>query len=167
MVDYVNVYSETPQPVPSTSPLIPEPSPSTWTIIKFLAQTSDSADHWRSTDPCTVARASSTGNGLLVDGLLELRLEDFPSDSQVHFHQIELDSSGTIVEYSENEEFQTQTGHADPDRTLVTHKRFPIWAYVNAGHRLQFRITQMHDDPSAWPDGSIRRARCMLKATPR
>lgn len=166
-MDYINVYSDTVQYVPSTNPLVPEPNPSTWTTVRFTGQTSDGADHWRSSDPCTVARAPLGSPGLVVFGLLELRLEQFPSNSQAHFQQVELNGSGAIVEHSEDEEFQTQVGHSDPDRKRVTHKRLPIFAMVNAGQRLQFRITQMHDDPSAFEDGQIRTARAWLAVLPR
>jgi hypothetical protein len=137
------------------------------TAIVFDRSISDSGNHWGGTgDAATVCKGGSVG--YLVKGVLDLRLEDFTTGTELQIWQVEM-QSGQQVEKGQPHEDYAPTEHddlprGDPDHDpSVKHIRYPVFAYVNSGHTLQFRITQFHDSAEGWRIGVIAYAQCMLE----
>jgi hypothetical protein len=164
---YINVDTNTnfaPVPVPITNRF----TGSDGTAITFNRAISDSGSHWGgSAMPDVVCKGGSVG--YLAKGICAVRYEDFTTGTELQFWQVEYDGSGNIVEVSYSEEFYAPTEHDDlprddPDHDVsVIHKRHPIFAYVNPGHTLGFRVTQFHDSTAGFRIGLIDKANCTLE----
>lgn len=181
---YFNVDTDgsfVPKPVPITNRF----TGSTGTAIDFNRVISDSAGYWSSAHPDVVCRVPLSSQGMIAHGMLKLRLEDFSTGTEFQVWQIEYDLSTweiAEVDWSEEEYAPIEhdlLGRGDPAHDLsVKHYRFPVFAYVNPGHALAFRMTEFRDslyrpadDPVApgepWRIGVIARASCALQVGPK
>ena len=98
---------------------------------------------------------ASVGNGQarFFSGALDYQLLGGAMSEEVHIRTVEVDSAGSIVETHKPHEFYLASTPPpiDPDTGQYlypksTHQRFPIFSYINSGHRLRFQVTHWVQD---------------------
>lgn len=151
------------------SPLTVPPSdrldlPGNWVDVVFDHDISDSFDHHPTGSASFINGRTA---GAYAWGTLDLRLEGFAPDIEIQIRTFEVDTGGGVVETHEPMQVHNDPPHpADwPDIPLTCHVRFPIAAYVNAGHLLRAQVAQWPADQTA-PAGRIVKADALMFATP-
>lgn len=152
-LEYVNVYSTASQPF---EPSDRENLPGKWRSISFTSEYADADNNHANPGPYV---ANGTG---YVSGVLDLRVQDCATNTELQVRSYENDSAGTRRESHEGPEVYTaHQGHPD---TAVdgsyprnTHVSIPVFSYVNSGHKLGFEISQWPSSLSS-PDCRVVKA---------
>lgn len=154
-LEYVNVYNDS--AAVSFSPSNRNNLPGNWAKIQFNAEYADADNNHANPGPY-VAVASG-----YLSGILDLRVQDCATNTELQIRSFEdALTSATRLETHEGPEYYTaHDGHPDTwvdgDYPRNTHLRVPVFAYVNAGHRLGFEISQ-------WPHSLSSPACRVVKA---
>lgn len=101
------------------------------------------------------------GGPLFIIGVLDLWLVDFAINAEIQIRQYEDDSSGNRLETGYAHEFYT-ADHDSPDYPSTTHHRYPVFSYVNSGHRFGIELSQWTPDANS-PTGYIKKAHIQAK----
>ncbi|MBT2213453.1 hypothetical protein [Actinomadura sp. NEAU-AAG7] len=157
MPEYLNVqYAGTPVPVPPSDRLN---LPGEWVDVTFDTEIADAAGHHNNNGGPSVAFGPR-----YCLGTLDLWLVDFDVNTEIQIRSYEVNSSNySRAETHMPHEFYTAnpTGGPNPSYPRTTHHRYPVFAYVNAGHYLRFEISQWPADLTA-TTGTITKAQAQL-----
>lgn len=106
---------------------------------------------------------------LFIMGTLDLWLTDFAPNAEIQIRQYEDDLNGNRDETGYPHEFYTadhdspdDNNDGIPDYPRTTHYRYPVFSYVNSGHRFGIELSQWTPDPAS-PTGFIKKAHIQAK----
>lgn len=118
--------------------------PGNWVPFKFDYEYSDGGgDH-------TNGSKYILNNGpAYVKGVLDIWLVDFDPEVEIQIRQFEDDVNGNRVETDMPHEFYTSRTSTGSDYPRTTHHRYPVFTYVNDGHKFGIECSQWSDDINA------------------
>lgn len=155
MAEYLNAdYIGDPIPVPRSDRLN---LPGIWVPFKFDHEYADSAGVH------TNGSKYITGGPIFIDGALDIWFQDFSPLTEIQIRQFEDETDGSRAETHLPHEFYTSSGD-NPNYPRTTHHRYPVWSYVNSGHRFGIECSQWAADPNA-ETGHIIKAQIMVRLT--
>lgn len=99
-----------------------------------------------------------------VDGVLDIWFVDFDPEVEIQIRQFENDANGNRLETDYPHEFYTSRTSLGEDYPRTTHHRYPVWSYVNSGHKFGIECSQWSDNSDATV-GHITKAQIRLKTS--
>lgn len=155
MAEYLNAaWNGSPIPVPRSDRLN---LPGIWVPFKFNHEYADSGGVH------TNGSKYILGGPIFVDGVLDIWFQDFDPGTEIQIRQFEDETDGSRAETDYAHEFYT-SGYSNPSYPRTTHHRYPVWSYVNSGHRFGIECSQWAADPDA-TTGVILKAQIRVRIT--
>jgi hypothetical protein len=156
MAEYLNaVWSGSPISVPWSDRLN---LPGNWVPFKFDTEYADSGGMHTNGSKYFI-----NGGPWFIDGVLDIWFQDFDPLTEIQIRQFEDESDGTRAETGYPHEFYTSSGD-NPNYPRTTHHRYPVFSYVNSGHKFGVECSQWAANPNA-TTGLIIKAQIQARLT--